>query len=1688
MVCSASGSIGLVGGALLGMVLLPLPGRPGDAATSAGDRVPAFRRLLVPEDRLLEAWAAARAGAWVKLSRPDFERRVERARQALEKPPSSPTLTDARYQARLSDDALVGSARWTVVNRGTASRRLPMSPLGLALREARWGDDPSASDAVVGVFDADGLAVDVPPTEGASLHLEWSARGEPGPEGTRFSLQVPRCAVSVLELELPADRSVSATESYLLDGPLPGAAAGWSRWRIVFGGRSRLDLNVRRAEPPGRGPSLVFASVRSRQRLEPDLLTADFDFRLELPREPVRALRFACDPGLEPTDVGAVGAGAWDFRPASDGRPAVLTVPFPSGFSGGRVQVRCVCPLAAGAPWVSPTLTLRGAVLEEERLRLEVHPDVTLENWDLGTYRLVSSAPAGGGRAGRRPTPSDGLELAPSGPVPAGGPRRPSAGLRLAGPAYGTRERVWWQLRADGPVLVADVRFDVSRGRLFSLPVEVPPGWEVTAVELLPEGLLRRWSVVTEHGRAVLRADLRRAVTTGTGPDPVRLKVTLGTRGRLAVSPAGAERAFPDVAPVGAVVRQGVLGVSIGPDWAVERCETSAAPTADRGGGPWGGQAPDYAFAYHGGPVKGTIRLRPHEPRAGVHCASEVVAAGAGLTVVSRIVLRPEAGAPEQVPLLMSAPFAGEPTWKTRQGNNRVSRFERLAGREAAVAALITCRNPTAAAILLPAVGRKVRAWRLVLERPLREPVELEAVFRAADGGRAPPSAPATEARLREAPLPVGTAAGADGEVVVRFAPGDPVRLVTEGLTAQRLGAAPDAVSRRFRYAGDPVRLLVAVPPSAAGATQKEVIESATLTTEILPPDRLVHRFEFQVRSWRQATLPIRLPDGARLIAARADGRWAGRFPPSAAADGAVEVPVPAGDGAHRIEVTYETPAAAGVLWWCARAPAPQPPLTPRVLRRVWALPPSLVPATDGLVRAPDRAGAPDATDPDAGPTSRGSAAMDAVRFWEPPPGAVAAGTLWLMSPALPWALGALLAGVLALAALALGRRRRATAALLLAWVGAAAAGLFCLPLAWRGSGWILLPAAAVLAPGLLLRAGHRLRVARVAAGLLLAGVLVVGRGSGRAGPERADASPFTVFLLPGSASSQTVLAPQELIDRLDRLGAADRSPALRPVLVAARYSGAVQGASGELQADYQAWCYSDEPSALELPLDGLELREVRLDDRPASASVAGGGRTYRIALRGRGAHALRCRFVVPLAGSATDPELRLPVPPVPCTRLALDLPAGSSAIDAPGRGWYAVGEGSAPAPPHPRLEADFGNTRTVRLRWRQPGSPDPSSVRVREAYLWDLRVPRAHLAALLRYTAAPGTTDSVSLDLPEGLVVRGVEASGVPGADAAGPAPRLLDWRFGGTAGPRRLRLEFSRPIQAAQVRLDLLLERPVGADAVLAVPGPLGATPPDGGLGPLLAFRVEGARPRLVENLRVKRVDAGLFRRAWDEGGLGELPGDLQAFVFQRSGEGGPRLRLNLAPAPSGLAATQSLAWRVGDDVAELSAEAHLRAPGPGLIVARWSVPEALVVADVSGPDVRSWSRLGSAVEVWFERPKRNVRLELTGWIPRAPTAVKGGREPPPLDLSGLAIEGAEQTAFVHLRPMPGRALSLEGATRLVPLPTNAAPEVGCSFLAEGADFRVTVQTLPAGGPRPKPPAHQPAAPSTNAFKSDR
>ena len=427
-----------------------------------------IQRVELPPERVAEEMERVGRGVMTQLPREQFEDLVKQAAAAAAATKDPPRLLEARYRATLRDDGLVGTAEWKVAHDHDRPGRLSLAGLQLAVRTARWADD---TPVVMATFDdrpgaAPELLVDRKGER--TLKLEWSARGVREVGVIRFDLRVPACLVTALELELPADHSLQADqEGAVLSGPLPASDSSNRLWRLSFARLPGTGLSARlsiRGPPPVDEPRpLIRASMQTTQKLTPGQVDCEYSFDVQVQRGDVRQLKLELDPGVRPLELQAPGLENW--APGAVNR---VDVSFREPFRGGRLILRAVAPLQPPEQvWVSPGARIAGALPRGERLSLQLDPDLQLEDWKPGDFRLLPAADTGTAQL---------LALQSVATASATG-ARPSARVRSVAGAFRTRENWEWRVAPDRMTVTAQVQLVARRGPVFQCAWQVPVGW-----------------------------------------------------------------------------------------------------------------------------------------------------------------------------------------------------------------------------------------------------------------------------------------------------------------------------------------------------------------------------------------------------------------------------------------------------------------------------------------------------------------------------------------------------------------------------------------------------------------------------------------------------------------------------------------------------------------------------------------------------------------------------------------------------------------------------------------------------------------------------------------------------------------------------------------------------------------------------------------------------------------------------------------------------------------------------------------------------------------------------------------------------------------------------------------------------------------------------------------------------------
>lgn len=682
---------------------------------------------------------------------------------------------------------------------------------------------------------------------------------------------------------------------------------------------------------------------------------------------------------------------------------------------------------------------------------------------------------------------------------------------------------------------------------------------------------------------------------------------------------------------------------------------------------------------------------------------------------------------------------------------------------------------------------------------------------------------------------------------------------------------------------------------------------------------------------------------------------------------------------------------------------------------------------------------------------------------WEPLPGLPPEPTLALMHEPTGRRLGYLLASLWFIAAAWLGWRLGPAAFLRMHLVAATALVLAVLTLPGPLRDGVALPLllAEALAfaiaftvrswPG---RAAPRLSrstMIRVSGAAIVLAVAATALPLSAQAPARPE--PHVVFLVRGAEPGQEfALAAPALLRKLDEMAGQRSARPAGATVVAAQYQGTLQGDIADFEARFELHHFADK-STFVLPLTGVQLQPgVFLDGAPVFPVAHKGG--YALPVRGKGMHQLTLRFRLRPALVNDLHELRFGVPRAGQCQLELTT-------TMPARGLHLVG-----GPGETRMQFDnkglatlstqLGHEGLVQLRWPAAVKPAQAgtAIEVREAYYWDLRPQTLGLTAGVQFTIAKGSVSQLHFALPDGLDVRQVELAGRTATPPVLPAPVLRQWHVTGAGATRQLVIDLAQPVGNTVTLLVGMVPRLALTPGqwVLRLPAPLGATSTAG----ILAYRLEGmdavASP---QNLSIGTiVTPELLAEPWAGLAVRDPSTVTKLVKFSRISRSAA---LVLTVQPARPAAQLDLKWRVAPRYADLTARINLASNAEDLTLVELELPPRFklvrIGGEVGGAHLHHWTRQDRLVQLWLQQPRKQINLEVHGWVEHGKDAKTGPAST--FELAPLrVVQTRSSISTIALEPQPGLALAPE---RLIHLAVTGMDDV-LRLRSDGGDYAAT------------------------------
>lgn len=1639
------------------------------------DPVP-IQRVVLPAEKLVAEIDRAKLGVYRQMPRPEFESLVQRAARVSGEAKEPPRLVEGLYRARLETDAggnenLIGSGEWKIVSLGSKPSLLPVEPLSLALQQTRWPDNRYA---VLGALDPKspgGMELLVDSRGEKSLYFDWSSRGVLEPGETRFDLQVPLAPVARLELNLPPDlRPFVAQSEVLVSGPVPQGEGKDRRhvWTLAFGGLSELELLLRKPPDATRPSPLIRSRTSATQTLASGHFLGKFDVNWEVFRGTVRDLTVLLDGNLTPTEVVVNNLESWRVSKGPNARKQ-LSIRLREPARGGRLEISATAPLFTEekATWTSPGVELAGALSRGESLELRLGPDLLFADWQPGHFQLTNT---------RIETDRTQVFTLQSSFINEGMTlQRPQARIRTPGSDFQVHEQTEWHLTPEFSTLTAQYQLEVTRGGLMQFPVQVPKEWELDLVETPVKEMT---PYATRQGTR-LHFEFPRPVLPGQ-----KFHFTakfIQRAGPPATVP------FPEITPLGSPRRSGNLRVKVSPAYRV----TVTVPPTGEPPVHTEGVEPAWDIKYTGLPPAGTVHLSPRPASISGRAETEVAVFDREVELVTRFYLNPERGLAQRFEFETDVPVASDWKWETLEGNNRV--VATSTGLAEVLSTGLPGTRPGNPFVIDPIPPRQRYSIRFA--RPIDAPLTLQCTYRPERptwseigqltrtmavlfGGRWPLNPPLC-LRTSEAP-----SWGRDNYQIPQIFPhgfefgSNRISFRQFGTESFELHAIKHGVKTLVRtpnleVSGNGPSLQLSWGRSTVAATE---VRSIRLTTAIDRTPHLRHHLDFTIDPKLDASLTLDFEKDDFVEAVAIDGRTPSllKWVPNVETGGnRLELPLPGGNGKHRVELVYHRPREKSFFVQGIEASIPKFAVETPPVQHVWRLGPGFDPAlreklkhlpggefVSSVYRLPAeiRDEWTDLVGPRAaGAPAAGSADPAASLEWMLYAGGLdwtawesgADGSILVVRERAMFLVGGFLAcGVVLFAGFRVRRSRQFNSILLQIGFFIAVVAALLLPDSFRDLARGPLLALFIVAVAFVFSGRkerqedrtvitHR-RLSGSSTGKLVTSMFLLGCPALCAAPEV-----FTVYLLPGG---QSVLVPPPLLDRLRELA---EEPLSLPGCVVLRdeYALGVNGNLLEGKAKLLVHSFADGSNPLALPLSGVRLREVLLDG--AQAFPVAGTDRVTVEVKGKGEHRLEVAFTVPITGQGADRDVRFGVPETAHGKVEFSARA-DDLRELELLNW----RGQQRLLRHGNritLLADLGRAKSIHFRWRQEEKKPRTPPRVTELYYWDLDPSSATLYASLEYRFPQGSAERLHLAVPKELEVTRVELR--PVAPVNNPPPAWVrDWRFASDQprdGFRHLVIDLQVPVtQLVRLQLELTPVKPMSGKPLLTFPFALEVSDSEA----IVAFRAQ----RLDLAAEVEKQGAAEYLPPasfrddhWSKVVFG--PNAAPTRAARRVRDETTILRPVFKLPSSSVVGSQELTWFLSDRRSEVRAKAAWKSPNPNLTFVEWELPAQIVLSEVRGDEVRAWSRSGSRVQVWLQKPCEEVKLGWTGSVPRPDLA--GERFA--FDLPNIRLEGVgPHPTELTFQTLPGWLLRAEQVQGLNSLP------------GDGESPRYEARQLPYGG----------------------
>lgn len=409
--------------------------------------------------------------------------------------PSTTRLLKAQYSAVYQDHRLAdGQLNWSFENTSGTARTCAVEPLGIAVRELKWGDQP----AVWGTSPAGRFEVLLDRAAG-EVSGRWELSGKTVGQHDEFVLNLPRATVSQLTLKVPTGAIVTALGHSVVAGT---AQDGMTPWTIVVAANTECRLVIHQPARAGSVTPLILVQHDALYKLRQDGLRFLTNLRLEVTQAPVREIPIWVDPELEIFSItyGNEIPLPWQTT-AVDGRQRLL-VQLPDALLGtGRVlRLSGVSPIKTDVDWKLPNVMVAGSALVEGQAVLQLTPPLQLQDLSSTGFRQigVETSVTRDDLLTFKQFRADGILT-----------------VKLGKPRPRILARVLSDLQTKSPdwTCFTQLQLTGAEGAAFSVECRIPAGWDVIDVRD-PNAPKLEWNITTTpEGQRLLSLQFLEALT-----------------------------------------------------------------------------------------------------------------------------------------------------------------------------------------------------------------------------------------------------------------------------------------------------------------------------------------------------------------------------------------------------------------------------------------------------------------------------------------------------------------------------------------------------------------------------------------------------------------------------------------------------------------------------------------------------------------------------------------------------------------------------------------------------------------------------------------------------------------------------------------------------------------------------------------------------------------------------------------------------------------------------------------------------------------------------------------------------------------------------------------------------------------------------------------------------------------------